>query len=120
MQNSLLQLVGVRSQAEPFTEYSKKMEFAQPGNLSKFCERNIPDEMLMKVVSCLDQYGRSRSRSLRRPPGTGNRQQVGEGVYKAAFDLKRGGPEIKTPVRREQAIPDMNIIQNGCAEMQAS
>ena len=46
-------------------------------------------------------------------------KQVGEGVYKAAFDLKRGSPRIETLVRREQAGPGMNVIQNGCAEMQA-
>jgi len=34
-------------------EYSKKMKFAQSGNLSKLCERDIPDKMLMEVVSCL-------------------------------------------------------------------
>ena len=34
-QDSLLQLVGVRSQTEPLAEHSKKMKFAQSGNLSK-------------------------------------------------------------------------------------
>jgi hypothetical protein len=29
------------------------MKFAQSGNLSKLCERDIPDKMLMEVVSCL-------------------------------------------------------------------
>lgn len=74
----------------------------------------------MEVVSCLYQRRGSRNRSFRRSPGAGNRQQVCEGIYKTAFDLKQGSPEVKTPVRREQAIPSMNIIQNGGAEMEAS
>ena len=110
----------MRSQAELLAEYWKKMKFAQSGNPSKLCERDIADEMLMEVVSCLYQGGGSRSRSFRRSPGTGNRQQVGEGVDKAAFDLKYGSPVIKAPVPSEQANSGMNIVQNGGAEVQAS
>lgn len=43
----------MRSQTKPIAEYSKKMKFAQSCNLSKLCERNIADEMLMEVISCL-------------------------------------------------------------------
>jgi len=67
-QDSLLQLVGMRSQAEPFAEYSKNMKFAKSCNLSKLCERDIADQMLVEIVSHLHQCGGSRSRSLRHTP----------------------------------------------------
>jgi hypothetical protein len=32
----------------------------------------------------------------------------------------RGSTDIEDPVRREEAISGMHVVQNGCAEMQAS
>jgi hypothetical protein len=49
----------VRRKAERLAEYSKKMEFTQSCDLSKLCERDIANEMLMEIVSCLYECGRS-------------------------------------------------------------